>query len=299
MLLFFEPDLEVMPECGGGRGRDWFIMMDQDCIRFLQWSLPKLRMRWKGFRKVRRRVCRRIDRRMRELGLTDVFAYQAHLENNADEWPALDSLCHITISRFYRDREVFRSLEREVLVKLSEDAMARGEKELRCWCIGCASGEEPYTLATLWDFGVSHHFPFLKMSIIATDADNNMIERAKKGCYASSSLDALPLEWTMHAFTRLGNRRCIRAEEREKVVFLEQDVRVMEPEGYFHLILCRNLALTYFDEELQRKILSRLRSKLYDQGALVIGIHESFPSLTGGFLPWPGVHGVYVKETNE
>jgi len=273
-------------------------MKDHDCIQFLQSSLPRLRMRWQGFRKVSGQVCKRIDRRMRELGLADLAAYRSFLENNSDEWATLDSLCRVTISRFYRDREVFRLLEQIVLVKLSEDAIARGDKELRCWCIGCASGEEPYTLAVLWDLGTGRHFPSIKIRILATDADRTMIERAQEGCYASSSLADLPLEWTARAFVRRGELYCIKDEERESVSFLVQDIRRAGPEEMFHLILCRNLAFTYFDEELQQEVLARLRDKLNARGVLVVGSHERLPSDAAGFLPWPGIPGVYRKETN-
>ncbi len=273
-------------------------MKDHDCIEFLQSTLPRLRMRWDGFRKVRGQVCKRIDRRLRELGLPDIAAYCSFLENSADERAVLDSLCRVTISRFYRDREVFRSLEQVVLVKLSEDAIARGNNELRCWSIGCASGEEPYTLAVLWGQGTGRRFPSLKVRILATDADENMIERAREGCYASSSLAGLPLEWTARAFVRRRELYCIKEEERGSVSFLVQDIRRAGPEEMFHLILCRNLAFTYFDEELQHEVLARLRDKLNARGVLVVGSHERLPSGAAGFLTWPGIPGVYLKETN-
>jgi chemotaxis protein methyltransferase CheR len=171
-------------------------MKDNDCIQFLQSLLPRLRMRWPGFRKVRGQVCKRIDRRLRELGLADIAAYCSFLEKNTDEWAVLDSLCRVTISRFYRDREVFRFLEQVVLVKLSGDAIARGDKVLRFWSIGCASGEEPYTLAVLWDLGTGRHFPSLKIRILATDAEQTW-ERAQVAM--SGSLTGLPLEWTARA----------------------------------------------------------------------------------------------------
>jgi len=270
-------------------------MMDQTCIQFLQWSLPQLRMRWKGFRKVRGQVCKRIDRRLHALGLADASAYRSFLEHNRDEWDALDALCRVTISRFYRDREVFRLLEQEVLVSLCEAARAQGATELRCWSIGCASGEEPYTLAMLWDLGTGRLFPSMKISILATDADPNMIERAKEGCYASGSLLEMPPHWKTNAFVRDRGRFCVRPEEREKVIFLEQDVRVTEPRGLFHLILCRNLAFTYFVEELQKEILARVHDKLHERGALVVGTHEALPSGTAAFLPWLGCPGVFRK----
>jgi len=102
-------------------------MTDQDCVRFLQWALPQLQLRWPGFRRVRRQVCKRIDRRLRTLELADLAAYQEYLSHHSEEWRYLDALCRITISRFYRDREVFQRLERQVLPELARNARARGE----------------------------------------------------------------------------------------------------------------------------------------------------------------------------
>ena len=85
-------------------------MNDADCVEFLQWALPRLRMRWAGFRKVRGQVCKRIGRRLKELGLGDIDAYRSYLDKHSEEWEILDGLCRITISRFHRDRKVFECL---------------------------------------------------------------------------------------------------------------------------------------------------------------------------------------------
>jgi hypothetical protein len=111
-------------------------MTNHDCIHFLQWSLPRLRMHWPGFRRVRGQVCKRISARVRELALADATAYRSHLEQHPDEWQVLDSLCRITISRFYRDAEVYRFLEQDVIPRLAQDALSRGESVLKCWSIG-------------------------------------------------------------------------------------------------------------------------------------------------------------------
>jgi len=270
-------------------------MTDEDCIQFLQWSLPRLRMRWQGFRKVRGQVCKRINARVHELALIDIKAYRSYLEDHADEWAMLDTFCRVTVSRFYRDRELFLFLEREALTKLSESALSQGDNRLRCWCIGCASGEEPYTLALMWDLVVRRSYPTIDIGILATDSERIVIDRAARGCYTLNSLKDLPPEWIEHAFIRQGDLFCIRSEERKKVALLVHDIRSEMPEGLFHLVLCRNLVFTYFDEALQGEVLARIRDKIVFGGALVIGIHESLPSGHSGFEPWPGITGVYRK----
>lgn len=143
-------------------------MTDAEGIDFLRWCLPRLRLAWHGYRlrRIRRRVYRRIEERMRQLALPDVGAYRAHLERDEDEWSVLETLCWIPISRFYRDRAVFEFLERPVLPALSAMAVERGETELRCWSAGCAAGEEPYTVAMIWRLRVaSEHDTLIRAAL--------------------------------------------------------------------------------------------------------------------------------------
>src|SRR5215218_3800261 len=108
-------------------------MRDSECVAFLQWALPRLGLRWAGFRRVRRQVCRRIVRRAAELGLPSLDAYRAHLDAHPGEWEVLRSLTPVTISRFGRDRGVFGALERDVLPALADAAHAAGRDRLRVW----------------------------------------------------------------------------------------------------------------------------------------------------------------------
>jgi chemotaxis protein methyltransferase CheR len=270
-------------------------MKDDDGVRFLQWTLPRLRLRWPGFRKVRRQVYKRIDRRVKELGFAEVGRYRSYLEAHPEEWPVLDALCWISISRFYRDQGVFQYLEREVLPQLARTVGAGGATELRAWSIGCASGEEPYTLAILWKLALAPQFPSLRLSILATDVDQWAIERARSGCYPGSSVKDLPAEWRAKAFSPTIDGFCVKPEYREPVSFFVQDLRERAPEGPFHLILCRNLVFTYFDDELQREMLNKLIGRLVPGGALVIGNTESLPERDSELESWSARLGVYRK----
>ncbi|MBI3303981.1 MAG: chemotaxis protein CheR, partial [Deltaproteobacteria bacterium] len=115
---------------------------DADGVQFLQWCLPRLHLRWPGFRKVRRQVYKRLRRRLQDLGLSGVDEYRSYLEGHPAEWTALDASCWISISRFYRDKGVFQYVEREVLWQLAQRAVADGASEVCCWSAGCAAGEE-------------------------------------------------------------------------------------------------------------------------------------------------------------
>ncbi|MGK7873069.1 MAG: protein-glutamate O-methyltransferase CheR [Xenococcaceae cyanobacterium] len=252
-------------------------MKDRECVHFLQWALPQLHLRWSGFRKVRRQVCKRIQHRLRELELSDVSTYQFYLATHPEEWSILDTYCRITISRFYRDRSVFNYLRQAVLPGLAQLAIARGDPELRCWSAGCASGEEVYTLKIIWNLSVLPQFPTLPLRIVATDADAHMLQRAKIGCYESGSLKELPPDWLAMAFTQSDQQYCIGSAFREGIDFYQQDIRTQMPNGQFHLVLCRNLVFTYFQETLQQEVLQRIIQRMLPGGAIAIGSHESLP----------------------
>jgi chemotaxis protein methyltransferase CheR len=273
-------------------------MTDAECSAFLQWALPQLQRRWAGYRKVRRLVAKRLARHLRELGLADLGAYRSWLASHPSEWRALDALLGIPISRFWRDRGVFEALEREVLPALARAALAAGRTALACWSAGCASGEEPYTLAILWRARLQPAFPRLALQIVATDCDRESIERARLACYAPSSLKELPAELRAAAFEPRDGRWCVRPAFRA-VELSCQDLRTESPEGPFDLVLLRNVVATYYAEPQQREILARIVARMRPGAALVLGAHESLPAGVPGLAAWPGAPGVFRREPPE
>ena len=251
-------------------------MNDQECVLFIQWALPQLNMRWKGFKKVRRQVCRRISKRLAELNVSTPKQYREYLEQNPDEWHVLDTMCRITISRFYRNRGVFDYLTRDVFPELIHGVQSQGCSMLHVWSCGCASGEEPYSIALIWYFMFKDLYPDLDLEIIATDIDPVMLRRAQAACYTMSSLRNLPNEWLTEAFDRNGEAYCLKTNVKEYVRYELLDIREGSPEGCFHLVLCRNLAFTYFAPDLQQKVLHTICNTMEHQGILFTGSHETF-----------------------
>jgi len=178
------------------------------------------------------------------------------------------------------------------LVQLAGDGR---EKQLRCWSAGCASGEEPHTLAILWQHRFAQRHPTLEFRVVATDIDPQAIHRALRGCYHWSSMKELPADWKAEAFDVSGEEFCLKDEYLTTVSFLVQDLRDSVPAGIFQLILCRNLAFTYFDDTSQEETLRRLLDKLAPGGALIIGKLETLPKGTAGLQEWFPHSGVYRK----
>jgi chemotaxis protein methyltransferase CheR len=250
-------------------------MRDDECVGFLQWALPRMGLSWPGFRKVRRQVCRRIARRMDELGLSSAAAYRSHLNEHPDEWARLDGLCRITISRFWRDRAMFDALRDVVLPALGPT--------VRCWSAGCASGEEPYSLV------LAAAEAQVNVTVLATDVDPVLLERAREARYPESSLRDLPVDVRARAF----EGGALKLEHRTPVSLELHDVRTDPPPGPFDLVLCRNLAFTYFAEEPRHAVANTIHRCLRRDGALVVGAHEAPPAEL--FEPWLPGQGVWRR----
>jgi chemotaxis protein methyltransferase CheR len=252
-------------------------------------------MRWEGFRKVRSQVCKRIDRRMSELGLEDHTGYRRYLELHDGEWTQLDRMCRVTISRFYRDRGVFEMLGNEVLPELASVARGSERNVVTAWSCGCASGEEAYSLAVLWHGRVAEGFPETVLKIEATDSDPRVLERAREGNYTEGSIRELPVDLRQTAFEGEEEPYRIREDLCESMIWRCQDVRKETPPGPFDLLLCRNLVLTYFDKALQREVMEGVMAALRPGGALVIGSHERLPLLSVELEPWSASLPIYRR----
>ncbi|MCW5811217.1 MAG: chemotaxis protein CheR [Labilithrix sp.] len=279
-------------------------MNDRECVALLTWALPRLGLRWRGFKDLRRQVCRRIIARAAELGVATADEYRARIEADPAELTRLDALCFVTISRFYRDAPVFDALRHTHLPRLAEAARARGT--LRVWSAGCASGEEAYTIAILWHLELAARFPDVTLSLLATDRDATVLRRARAAVYPASSLRELPPDLRAHAFEparafepavaasavaasavaasavaasavaepAVAELR-LRADLRAGVHFEARDLRTFVPPAPQDLVLCRNAVFTYFDEPSQRAFLDRL--PLVPGGLLILGKGESRP----------------------
>jgi chemotaxis protein methyltransferase CheR len=245
---------------------------------FLQWALPRRGFAWRGFRRVRRQVVRRIVARLDALHLDGPAAYRAYLEANPAEWAVFDALCRVTISRFFRDRGVYAALERE----LDGIAASIACGELRIWSAGCANGEEPYSIAILWHARLAPRHPRVQLEVLATDIDEAVLQRASVGAYASASLAEVPDELRALAFESRDDAWVVRPQFRRAVRLARHDIHDRPPAGPFHAIACRNLAFTYFDATTQIELLARLLDVLAPGGLLILGSHETLPSGT-----WP------------
>jgi len=248
---------------------------------FLRRVLPPLGLAPKPHH--RRALRRKLARRLEGLGLSEWADYAALVERDAAERAALAPLLTVTISRFWRNRAFWECLAEIVL-----PGLCAGE-EPRAWSCGCASGEEPYSLAILWREVCSQR----PLNLLATDLDPAVLARAAEGLYQAGSLRELPPPLRERYFAQeLGGLR-LGPEIRAAVTFRRHDLlREEMPEGGFDLILCRNLAFTYFGPRAQVEVARRLAAALRPGGWLAVGRKERLPEGVAGLVPadCPGLY---------
>jgi chemotaxis protein methyltransferase CheR len=270
------------------------VTTDGALVDFLSWAVPRLGLRWKGVAHFRRTVRKRLIKRMTALGLSDLADYRALLERDATELLRLEAMCRIPISRLYRDRAVYDVLASDVLPERAQAALREGRSSVRIWSAGCASGEEPYTLGMIWYADIALAFPSLSLDLVATDADEGMLARARSGVYGHGSVRELPARLRSFGLqSAQGGLLRVADAVREGITFRCEDVRVAMPDGTFDLVLCRNMLLTYVAEERQPAVLERIATHLLPGGSLVVGRRETMPAQVTWFEPDPRAPGLF------
>jgi chemotaxis protein methyltransferase CheR len=219
-------------------------------------------------------IRRRIAKRLRACQVDDFASYLKKLEVDRDELDTLLATISIHVSQFFRNPDTFRILEQKVLPDLCRRARAAGRTELTLWSAGCASGEEPYSLALMVDdLGATD----LNIRILATDISKPVLKTAQRGIFEATRVREIPPEVLENYFyLENGNYQLI-DRVREKVEFLRHNIMTADEYPAADLILCRNVMI-YFTRLEQERILSRFAVALPEHGALVLGRSET---LTG------------------
>lgn len=225
-------------------------------------------------------VLRRIERRLQVNSLPDLPAYRDYLRDHPEEAKPLLQDMLISVTNFFRDREAFEALEREVLPSLLENRPL--DEPLRVWVAGCATGEEAYsvTMLLLEQMDLRNGGPGLQ--VFATDIDERAISYGRNALYPASILTDVPPGRLRQFFVREQEQYRVVKPVREKVLFAEHNLLRDPPFSRMDLICCRNL-LIYLDREAQTRILEMFRFALKPGGYLFLGTSESTDAATNLF----------------
>ncbi|MEM5386229.1 CheR family methyltransferase [Paraburkholderia phymatum] len=225
-------------------------------------------------------VLRRIERRLQVNGIVDLQAYRDHLHLHPEETQALLQDMLISVTNFFRDKEAFDVLEREVLPPLFE---GRGEQDrIRVWSVGCATGEEAYSLAMLLQERSLKSSEGISFQVFATDIDERAISFARAGLYPDSILADVTPARVRQFFSKDAAHYRVKKELREHMLFAHHNVLSDPPFSRLDLICCRNL-LIYLDREAQMEILRMFHFALRPGGVLFLGSSESADSVSSMF----------------
>jgi len=219
-------------------------------------------------------IKRRIAIRIRKTGCASAREYGELLTSDAAEPDLLLKVLTIHVSQFFRNPSTFEKLRNEIFPNLFSHCESAGKRSLNIWSVGCAGGEEPYSIAlTLKEFFTSA-MTRTKVSILATDVDQEILETARTGIYREERLVEVPTEARERWFTpEEGNFR-LAQEIRNMVTFRQHDLFDIDSVPDSDLILCRNV-LIYLERGHQEKILKQFAEALRGGGILVLGKAET------------------------
>ncbi len=237
-------------------------------------------------------IVRRISRRMQINSLTNLPDYVSFLRTHPGEAGALLGDLLISVTNFFRDRDTFAALERDIIPTLF---VGKGpEDTVRVWSAACATGEEPYSLAMLLvEYARTLDHP-PGIQVFACDLDEAAISQARAGVYALSIAADVSEERLARFFIKDVRGYRVRRELREMVLFTEHDLLKDAPFSKLDLASCRNL-LIYLNRGAQTRAMEIFHFALKPQGKLFLGSSESVPEENDLFTTLDKKHRFYQR----
>jgi len=256
--------------------------------------LDRFALSAEGYRKVRKGVQKRIVRHMQELRCPSMKAYLERLETDGDAEREARRLMDVSISRFFRDGPLWRTMEEDILPSL----VGEHPGAVRIWSAGCALGQEAYSLRILWNLLAEKTTAMPRLELWATDVNPAYLERAIEGIYPAGALARVPAEARARFFKPAGKKTFrVVHELRQGIRWQVHDITADPPPARdFHIVFLRNNLLTYYRKEIVEAVLSPIVDNLVTGGILVIGRKEHLPGFLQGYHPHSGALCMYRKQ---
>lgn len=239
-------------------------------------------------------VLRRVERRLQVNALQDLTAYRDFMREHPPEAQALLKDLLISVTNFFRDREAFDELEREVVPVLFHEKTA-GDT-VRVWVAGCATGEEAYSVAMLLlEYAERLQSP-PSVQVFATDIDEAAIATAREGSYTETIEADVSAERLRRFFTKEPGGYRVKKDVRERVLFAVHNLLKDPPFSKLDAVTCRNL-LIYLNRDAQGHIFELFHFVLRPNGFLFLGNSESADGATTLFATVDKKQRIYRAET--
>ena len=216
---------------------------------------------------------RRIAIRVRATRCGTCEEYAALVERDGHELDRLVKVLTIHVSQFFRNPPTFEKLRSDVIPHQFDRCRA-ADTALRIWSVGCAAGEEPYSLAIMLREYFAEEMAEVPVSIVATDVDDDVLGRARDGVYGEDRLTGIEPSLRERYFAERAGQFFLRDEIRRMVTFRKGDLFHVDEYPPCDLILCRNV-LIYFERSQQERIIRGFAQALPLGGILVLGKSET------------------------
>jgi two-component system CheB/CheR fusion protein len=228
-------------------------------------------------------LTRRIRKRMEAVHCGTFDEYRRHLDYHPSEFNELFNTILINVTGFFRDPETWSRVDELVIPQIAGEPGTDGP--IRVWVVGCATGEEAFTIAILLCDTLGDEAFRRRVKIYATDVDQDAITEARHGRYLRRTIgEGLPTAVLDRYFEPDGAYVMFRKDLRRTVIFGRHDLVQDPPISRIDLLSCRN-TLMYFNQPAQARILANLRFALRAGGFLVLGRSEALASHSDEFTP--------------
>jgi len=209
--------------------------------------------------------------RMEDCGINSAAAYRHRIENDGEELSRLVDAVTNNLSRFFRNRGQLQTVTDFILPELI------GGRAISVWVAGCATGEEPYSLAVTLADSLPESAEF---HITATDISRRALKIARAGTYSPRRARAVSESVRTRYFSDDNGRLSVSDSLRRRVSFVEHNVIETSIVRNVDLVLCRNV-LTYLAPQACRLAIRTLRDSITEGGFLIIGNSETLPRGSG------------------
>ena len=216
---------------------------------------------------------RRLGVRMRAKGVRSYDKYFRLLFSEPGEYEFLLKDVTINVTEFFRDPEVFRVMEDEILPWMIYSKVKHKRRVIRFWSAGCSSGEEAYSLAIIIKELLGEKFDTFISYIYGTDIDDTCLYTARIGKYLPRQVENVKPKYIKRYFTFDGELYKISDEIKNMVRFRKQDLFSSKLGGHFDLIVCRNVII-YFTKDMQDRLFESFYNSLNKDGYLILGKTE-------------------------
>jgi two-component system CheB/CheR fusion protein len=263
---------------------------DPDFEHLLEFVRDERGFDYTGYR--RPTLMRRFQKRMQDVGADDWAAYRAYLTEHPEEFIELFNTILINVTGFFRDRETWDVVAGEVIPRMLEERPS--DAPLRVWSAGCASGEEPYTIAMLLVEALGEEAFKRRVKIYATDIDDDALAQARDAAFTSKQLESVPPELRERYFQQSNHAFAFRTDLRRTVIFGRNDLHRDPPISRVDLLVSRN-TLMYFGADVQQRILANFYFALNRGGFLVVGKAEALQRGRDFFVPYNLKRRIFMK----